>query len=90
MKKTDIFTALGDQSRRDIIQLLRQRDMTHGELRSQFAFTKPTMTHHLKILKHAGLVSSEKKGKYKIYSLNISVIEEITALFLELFKKNKE
>ncbi len=87
MQKADIFTALGDQSRREIIQLLRQRDMTHGELRAQFEFTKPTMTHHLKILKNTGLVTSEKKGKYKIYSLNTSVLEEITAMILDLFSK---
>jgi len=89
MQKTDIFSALSDPSRRDIISLLRQRDMTHGELREHFDFTKPTMTHHLQILRQSGLITVERKGKYKIYSLNVSVVEEITAMIINLFQKKQ-
>ena len=57
------FKALSDPTRRKIIQMLKERDMTAGEIAEQFDMTKPSISHHLNILKHAELVIDEEKDK---------------------------
>ena len=56
------FAALGDPTRRQVLRLLRQGSRTAGEIADEFHLTKPTMSHHLRILKAAGLVRSESNG----------------------------
>ena len=81
------FKALSDKTRRDILKLLNNRDMSAGEIAEHFDMSKPSISKHLDILREAELVSSEKKGQFIIYSINTSVIQEVLGNFLEIFKK---
>lgn len=72
-----IFKALNDQTRRDILALLKEKDMTAGEIADAFKITKPSISHHLDILSQAELVTSEKKGQYVIYSLSTTVLDDL-------------
>ena len=83
------FKALNDQTRRDILEMLRARDMTAGEIADAFEFSKPTISHHLDLLRQAGLVESVKQGPYIYYSLNTTVMDEIVAWFIQ-FSNNKK
>lgn len=87
MDKT--FKALNDPTRRSILERLRQRDMTAGEIADCFAVSKPTISHHLDLLKQAGLILAEKDGQFINYSLNTSVLEECFAWLLTITKKGK-
>lgn len=78
-----IFKALSDPSRRRILQLLREREMSAGELAEQFALSKPTLSGHFAVLREADLVVSEKSGTTVIYRLNVSVLEEALLAFAE-------
>lgn len=81
------FKALSDKTRREILKLLNNRDMSAGEIAEHFDMSKPSISKHLDILRKAELVSSEKKGQFIIYSINTSVIQEVLGNFLEIFKK---
>jgi DNA-binding transcriptional ArsR family regulator len=72
-----LFKALNDQTRRDILDLLKTRNMSAGEIADQFNISKPSISHHLDILKAAGLISSEKKGQFVIYSINTTIMEDL-------------
>lgn len=80
----DVWNALADPTRRQILTLLKKSDLNAGEIAEQFNMTKPSISHHLNILKQAGLVTSQKSGQNVIYSLNISVFEEILQLVSDL------
>jgi len=84
-----VFQALGDPTRREILRLLRKREMTAGELAEKFPLAKSTLSGHFNILKHAGLIVAEKNGTSVVYSLNMSVVEQTMAAFMELFDANK-
>ena len=71
-----VFKALADPTRRRVLQLLKERPMTAGEIAEQVDIAKPTLSAHFAILREAGLVGSEKKGKTVTYWLNASVLEE--------------
>jgi DNA-binding transcriptional ArsR family regulator len=72
-----IFKALNDQTRREILQLLKDKDMNAGEIAEYFNISKPSISHHLDILKQAELVTSIKKGQFVCYSINTTVVEDI-------------
>ncbi len=74
----ETFKALGDPTRRAILDLLKDGAKTAGEIGSRFDMTGATVSHHLSVLKDAGLVSDERRGKYIYYDLNLSVLDEIT------------
>lgn len=78
MSFQETFRALADPTRRDILDLLRRGAMTAGEIGSHFAMTGATVSHHLAVLRQAGLVQDDKRGKYIYYDLNLSVLDEIT------------
>ena len=82
-----LFKALNDQTRREIIELLKGRDMTAGEIADHFDISKPSISHHLDLLRQADIVSSEKKGQFIYYSLNTTVLDEIVSWFLGLKTK---
>ena len=71
------FKALSDPTRREILELLKTGPMTAGEIVERFPTTGATVSHHLAVLRGAGLVLDEKKGKYITYELNMTVIQEI-------------
>jgi ArsR family transcriptional regulator, arsenate/arsenite/antimonite-responsive transcriptional repressor len=85
-----LFKALNDPTRRKILERLRVKEMTAGEIADGFAFSKPTISHHLDLLKQAGLILPEKNGQFIIYSLNTSVLDECFAWLLEMTGKRKE
>lgn len=80
-----IFKALSDPGRRDILELLKSKDMTVTEINQHFDFTQATLSHHLDILKRADLVISQRQGQFIYYSLNTSVFEEVVKSFLKIF-----
>lgn len=84
MSFQESFKALSDPTRREVINLLKDKPLTAGEIGSHFAMTGATVSHHLSILKNAGLISDSRKGKYIYYELNLSVIEELLSWFLEI------
>ncbi|GFN22144.1 transcriptional regulator [Thermanaeromonas sp. C210] len=90
MGLNDIFRALGDPTRREIMRLLGQKDMTAGEIADHFRLTKATISHHLGVLKDAGLVLSERRGQYMVYSLNATVFQHLLAWLLELTGRDQE
>lgn len=80
-----VFRALADPTRREILQLLRARRMTAGEIADQFDLSKPTLSGHFAILREAGLVTSDKTGTTVTYRLNISVLEDALLGFADTF-----
>ncbi|MCU4716442.1 autorepressor SdpR family transcription factor [Bacillus cereus] len=72
-----LFKALADPTRRKILDLLKKRDLTAGEIASHFNMSKPSISQHLNILKQSSLVKNRKEGKYIFYSLNTTVVQDI-------------
>jgi len=83
-----VFKALADPTRRRVLQLLRQGPKSAGELSDHFPVSKPTMSAHFAVLREAGLVDSEKRGKAIIYRLRMSVLEEALMEFTQLLGLN--
>ena len=81
-----IFKALNDETRREILGLLKVKDLSAGEIADYFNISKPSTSHHLDILKRADLISFEKKGQFVIYSLNTSIMEDVLQWILTLKK----
>lgn len=71
------FKALSDPTRRDILRLLRDGPLPAGEIAAHFAVSGATISHHLSILRDAGLILDDKRGKFIYYELNLSVVDEI-------------
>jgi DNA-binding transcriptional ArsR family regulator len=82
----DVFRALSDPTRREILRLLRTGDMTAGEIAERFPLSKSTLSGHFNVLKYARLIVSEKRGTTVLYSLNVSALEEATAIVMEHLK----
>jgi len=78
-----VFKALSDPTRRKILQLLRERPMTAGELAEHFEIAKPTLSAHFSVLREADLVEAEKAGTSVTYSLKVSVLEDALLSFAE-------
>lgn len=72
-----LFKALSDDTRREILHLLTDKDLTAGEIADAFDLSKATISHHLSVLKDAGLVLDERRGSYIVYSLNTTVFQEV-------------
>ncbi|WP_264560278.1 autorepressor SdpR family transcription factor [Flavobacterium sp. N2270] len=81
-----IFKALNDETRREILELLRKKEMTAGDIADKFNISKPSISHHLDILKQADLVTSEKQGQFVIYSLNTTIVDDILKWLITLKK----
>lgn len=80
------FKALSDPTRRKILELLQEKDYTAGEIADFFDITKPSISHHLSILKGAELVIADRHGQFIYYSLNTTVFQELLKWFYD-FKK---
>lgn len=80
-----VFKALSDPTRRRVLQMLRQKSMSAGDISDQFNVSKPTMSAHFAVLKEADLVHAEKLGKSVIYHLKLSVLEEALLGFIGSF-----
>ncbi len=81
-----IFKALNDETRRSIIELLKDKDMNAGDIAGEFNISKPSISHHLDILKRADLITSEKKGQFVEYSLNTTILEDLLSWIITLKK----
>lgn len=82
-----VFKALSDSNRREILNLLKKKDLPVNEIQKHFQISGPSISHHLDILKRADLVISERRGQFIFYSLNMSVFEETLKMFIKIFKK---
>jgi DNA-binding transcriptional ArsR family regulator len=82
----ETFKALADPTRRKILELLKERDLSAGEISEYFNMTKPSISNHLKILKQADLVQDEKRGQFVIYSLNTTVFQDLIGWFFSFQK----
>lgn len=83
-----VFKALNDPIRRKILELLKKRgDMSAGEIAAQFEISKPSISHHLDLLKQAGLVQVMRDGQFLYYSLNTTIIDELLKWTIKLSSK---
>ncbi len=78
------YEALADPSRRRILKLLRKGSMTAGDIADAFHLSKPTLSHHFRILRSAGLVRTERRGTTIVYTLQANALEELAAEILDL------
>ena len=85
MRIQEVFKAISDPNRREILKLLRKGSMSAGELADAFEITKGSLSHHFNILKAADLVRSERRGQQIFYSLNTSVFEDVATVLYDLF-----
>src|SRR5438067_698961 len=83
-KSFDESAPVSELSRREILRLLRKREMTAGELAERFDMTKPTMSHHFAVLKEADLVTSRREGQTIWYGLNTTVLEDVVSWAMDL------
>src|SRR6185437_1973316 len=85
-----VFRALSDPTRREILRLLRDGDLSAGALSARFPIARSTMSGHLSVLKDAGLVVIERQGTTIIYSLNVAVYEELLSSIMSLLGVGKQ
>ena len=86
MRTQEVFKAISDPTRREVLKLLQGGSKTAGELAESFDMTKGSLSHHFNILKAADLVRCERRGQQQVYSLNTSVVEDVVALLMDLFQ----
>lgn len=84
----DTFKALSDPARRDILEMLKNKPLSAGEIAKQFDMTQATVSYHLKVLKKADLIRENRKKNFIYYELNLTVLEELMMWLSDL--KNKE
>ena len=84
-----LFKALNDQTRRDILELLKESDLTAGEIADHFSISKPSISHHLDLLKQANLVVAVKEGQFIYYAINTTVLDEMLKWMITLTGKKK-
>lgn len=85
----NVFKAISDPTRREILKLLNDKDLSAGEIAKNFDISKPALTKHLNILREAELVSSEKQGNFVIYSINVTVLQQALSGFMAIFGKKE-
>jgi ArsR family transcriptional regulator, arsenate/arsenite/antimonite-responsive transcriptional repressor len=85
-----VFKALDDPTRRKILEILKKSDLTAGEIADHFSMSKPSISHHLDLLKQADLVISVKEGQFVHYSLNTTVLDEVLKWLMDFSKNNKQ
>lgn len=82
---TDVFQALSSSVRREILSMLKEKDMSAGEIGEQLSISKSTLSGHFSVLKSADLVVTSRSGTTITYSLNTSVVEDMMSTFISLF-----
>jgi ArsR family transcriptional regulator, arsenate/arsenite/antimonite-responsive transcriptional repressor len=82
--------ALGDPTRREILKVLREGDLTAGEIAALFPMTAASVSHHLAVLKEAGLITAQRNGRNLIYSLETTVFQEFLQEMMSLFGSGGE
>lgn len=87
MRTQEVFKAISDPTRRQILKLLQGGSMTAGELAEAFEITRGALSYHFNVLKAADLIRSERRGQHLVYSLNTTVFEDVAALLMDVFGK---
>ncbi len=85
----EVFRALSDPTRREILRLLKRRGMSAGELAERFPLAKSTLSGHFAVLRQAKLVVTERRGTTILYSLNLSAFEEAMSAVLDLLETRR-
>lgn len=85
----EVFKAIADPTRREILRLLRHEELSAGEVAAHFDMSKPTMSHHFAVLKGAGLITSRREGQTIWYSLDTTVLEDVLAWSMEMARGAK-
>jgi DNA-binding transcriptional ArsR family regulator len=86
---SETLGALADPNRQKILKCLKKSELPVSEIAKNLNITLATLSHHLDILRRAGLVSSRREGRQIFYELNLSVTEEIIEGLVKMFKKEK-
>ena len=86
----DVCKALSDSTRRKILELLQDQSLNAGEIADYFQITKPSISHHLTILKNSGLIIDERQGQNIVYSLDMTVFQEVMKWFLNFTDKESK
>jgi DNA-binding transcriptional ArsR family regulator len=81
----EVFKALADPTRREILRLLRDGEMTAGDLAARFDMSKPSVSHHFAVLKQAELIGARREGQQIYYFLNTTVMQDVLAMMWGLF-----
>lgn len=79
----ETFKALSDDSRREILEMLKSGKMNAGDISAKFDMTQATISHHLSILKEADLIRVTREGKFLYYELNTTVFNELMKWILD-------
>lgn len=90
MSINETFKALADPTRRKILDLLKEQDMTAGDIAEHFDMSKPSISNHLNLLKHAQLIWDERKGQHIVYSLNTTVFQDVMKWIVELQQSRRD
>ena len=90
MRTQEVFKALSDPTRREILRMLRVKAMPAGDLAEAFPMTKGSLSHHFNILKNADLVRVERRGQFQVYSLNTSVFEDVMGMLIDFFEVDED
>lgn len=89
-KQESLFQAIADIQRRKILQLLKRGELSVAEIKAHFEFSGATLSHHLNVLKNAELVRVRRQGQQRIYTLNLSVVEELMLLMNQLLSREDD
>ena len=88
--RDDFFQALASPYRREIIRLLKWRTLSAGEIAGHFDIAQPSVSRHLEVLKNAGIITSRRQANQVIYSLNLSMVQEMIMEVMELLGRGEE
>ncbi|MEG0276560.1 MAG: autorepressor SdpR family transcription factor [Coprobacillus sp.] len=83
----DAFKALSDPTRRKILELLKDETLNAGEIADYFHITKPSISHHLAILKNSGLIIDERQGQNILYSIDMTIFQDMMKWFIDFTDK---
>ena len=85
----DVFRALSDPTRREVLRILQSGDLSAGEIANRFPLARSTLSGHFNILKQAGLIVTERQGTTIVYSLDTSALDEAMSAVMDLFGVGK-
>ena len=88
--RDDFFQALASPYRREIIRLLKWRTLSAGEIAGHFDIAQPSVSRHLEVLKNAGIITSRRQANQVLYSLNLSMVQEMIMEVMELLGRGEE
>ena len=88
--RDDFFQALASPYRREIIRLLKWRTLSAGEIAGHFDIAQPSVSRHLEVLKNAGIITSRRQANQVIYSLNLSMVQDMIMEVMELLGRGEE